>query len=64
MAGAKPRAAWPMLVAPAVLAAALVLFLLFPRREPKLAGVHLYLNIAGEPEGHAIALDLDSKGDL
>lgn len=27
-------------------------------------GVHLYLHVAGEPSDRAIALDLDSKGDL
>lgn len=59
----KPRVRWPLLLAPALVAAALASPLLLPRHEPK-SGVHLYLNITGEPPERAIALDLDSKGEL
>lgn len=36
------------------------------QKPPQLAarGVHLYLRVIGEPEDRAIAIDLDSKGDL
>ena len=73
--GPRPlRRLWPLATALAV--AVLVVYLVLPRRETPRAistppastsvarGVHLYLHVTGEPADQAIALDLDSKGDL
>lgn len=71
----KGRRVWLLVAGPALAAALLALYLAFPRRDaspppppPPLAlgdrGVHLYLHVDGEPESQAVALDLDSKGDL
>ena len=66
----KGRRVWPLVLAPALAAAALVLYLVSSRHDapaPQVVaqarGVHLYLHVTGEPENQAIALDLDSKGD-
>ncbi len=67
----KGKRVWQLVVAPALAAAAIVLYLAFPRHDspapPVVAqarGVPPYLHVTGEPENQAIALDLDSKGDL
>lgn len=68
------RRMWPLVVAPALAAAIVGLYLALPRREPQIAvgnhsaqsarGVHLYLHVTGEPNERALTLDLDSKGEL
>ncbi|MDB5217683.1 MAG: hypothetical protein JWO86_5610 [Myxococcaceae bacterium] len=63
------RVAWPVLLAPALVAAALIFFLVRRGPSPSVpvaakTGVHLYLNIAGDSADRAIAIDLDSKGEL